>query len=56
MTFSFRVMFNERLDLFPLLNKIFLLLPSPECIENLLSMSHSQSLLKSWHNNLNFFE
>ena len=54
MTFSVRVMFNERSDLFPLLNKIFLLLSSTNCIESLLSMNHSQRLLKYWHNNLNF--
>ena len=56
MTFSFRVMFNERLGLFPLLNKIFLPLSSTKCVESLLSMNHSQRLLKSWHNNLNFFQ
>ena len=37
-TFSFRVMFNERLDLFPLLNKIFLLLSPQKFIESFLSM------------------
>ena len=32
-TFLFRVVFNERSDLFPLLNKILLVLSSPKCIE-----------------------
>ena len=39
-------MFNERLDLFPLLNKILSALSSPKCIEGLSSMNYSQSLLK----------
>ena len=50
MTFSFRVMFNERLDLAPFLNKILLFLSSPKCIEIFLSVNLSQSLLKSQFN------
>ena len=42
-TFSFPVMFNERLDLFPLLNKILLVLSYPKYVESLLSMNHSIS-------------
>ena len=45
--FSFRVIIIERLDLFLLLNKMFLVLSSPKCIESLLSMNHSKRLLKS---------
>ena len=46
MAFSFRIMFNEGLDLFSLLDKMLLVLSSPKCIESLLSMKHSQRLLK----------
>ena len=42
-TFSFLVMFNERLDLFLLLNKILLVLSSTKYIEGLLPMNHSTS-------------
>ena len=44
-TFSFRVMFNEKLVLFLLLNKTLLVLSSPKYIESPLFMNHSQRLL-----------
>ena len=45
--FSFLVMFKAEYFLFPLLNKINLVLSSPKCIDSLLSINHSQRLLKS---------
>ena len=39
------MLFNERLDLFPLLNKILSALSFPKCIEGLSSMNYSQRLL-----------
>ena len=45
--FSFLEMFKEGYCLFPLLNKIHLVLSSPKCICSLLSINNSRRLSKS---------
>ena len=45
--FSFLVMFTVGYCFFPFLNKIHLVLSSSKCIDSLLSINHSQRLLKS---------